>query len=275
MGCLLHVPNQGRAREELPPRYVPLTRIELGPFRPSAGALSAEPTAQLRGRERDRELENIDERETSTSCLLHAPYRGCARNQVRRERGWEAARGRSATATPFSARKAWGTLSGLAASPIGRRLHEAVFGDPCPPAVCGHAVLSPRDWLWSPGRDTGHVTPSSFSPSHRIVLSRAGVLQIRNPTRREQGLYGCSVANQLGSDEGSSPVLFAGQCMKFVHWGVGGVLSPACTLSNLGPLRRCLTASLGRSPTGQSDIPLTFRDCWLPTSRLPASLITS
>ncbi|XP_059534365.1 ADAMTS-like protein 3 isoform X2 [Myotis daubentonii] len=48
-----------------------------------------------------------------------------------------------------------------------------------------------------------------LQPSEKIVLSRAGVLQIRNPTRGEQGLYGCSVANRLGSDAASSPVLFA------------------------------------------------------------------
>ncbi|EPQ01992.1 ADAMTS-like protein 3 [Myotis brandtii] len=51
-----------------------------------------------------------------------------------------------------------------------------------------------------------------LQPSEKIVLSGAGVLQIRNPTRSEQGLYGCSVANRLGSDVASSPVLFAGTC---------------------------------------------------------------
>ncbi|XP_015425870.1 PREDICTED: ADAMTS-like protein 3 [Myotis davidii] len=48
-----------------------------------------------------------------------------------------------------------------------------------------------------------------LQPSEKIVLSGAGVLQIRNPTRSEQGLYGCSVANRLGSDVASSPVVFA------------------------------------------------------------------
>ncbi|XP_045438414.1 ADAMTS-like protein 3, partial [Pipistrellus kuhlii] len=51
-----------------------------------------------------------------------------------------------------------------------------------------------------------------LQPSEKIVLSGGGVLQIRNPTRRDQGLYGCSVASPLGSDAGSThtyPVLFA------------------------------------------------------------------
>nr|KAF6374396.1 hypothetical protein mPipKuh1_009615 [Pipistrellus kuhlii] len=33
-----------------------------------------------RGGERDR-ARNVNERETSTSCFLHTPYRGCTRNQ--------------------------------------------------------------------------------------------------------------------------------------------------------------------------------------------------
>nr|KAF6399092.1 ADAMTS like 3 [Molossus molossus] len=41
------------------------------------------------------------------------------------------------------------------------------------------------------------------------MLSGTGRLQIRNPTKKEQGLYGCSVASRLGSDSESSPVLYA------------------------------------------------------------------
>ena len=64
--------------------------------------------------------------------------------------------------------------------------------------------------------------------------------------------------------------------MKFVHSGVS--LSLVCTLSNLGPLSGCLTASLGPIPPGgglnqQLDIPLTIQDRWLPTARLPAFMI--
>ena len=59
-------------------------------------------------------------------------------------------------------------------------------------------------------------------------------------------------------------------------WGVS--LSPACTLSNLGPLKGCSTANLSPNPpgsglNGQLDIPLTIQDYWLPTARLPTSLI--
>ena len=55
-------------------------------------------------------------------------------------------------------------------------------------------------------------------------------------------------------------------------------LSPACTLSNLGPFEGCLAAHLGPIPVGsglngQLDIPLTIQDCWLPTAHLPASMI--
>ena len=56
-------------------------------------------------------------------------------------------------------------------------------------------------------------------------------------------------------------------------------LSPACTLSNLGPLEGCLTAHLDSISVRlglneELDIPLTIQDCWLPTVHLPAFLIT-
>nr|KAF6318603.1 hypothetical protein mPipKuh1_008607 [Pipistrellus kuhlii] len=52
-------------------------------------------------------------------------------------------------------------------------------------------------------------------------------------------------------------------------------LSPACTLSNLGPLKRCLSTNPpGSGLNGQLDIPLTIQDYWLPIAGLPASLIT-
>ncbi|XP_045680952.1 ADAMTS-like protein 3 isoform X1 [Phyllostomus hastatus] len=46
-------------------------------------------------------------------------------------------------------------------------------------------------------------------PSEKVTVSGPGKLQIRDPTKREGGLYGCSVANRLGSDAERSPVLFA------------------------------------------------------------------
>ncbi|ELK18320.1 ADAMTS-like protein 3 [Pteropus alecto] len=45
--------------------------------------------------------------------------------------------------------------------------------------------------------------------SDKIIWSGMGKIQIRNPTKKEQGLYGCSVANSLGSDVETSPVLYA------------------------------------------------------------------
>lgn len=54
------------------------------------------------------------------------------------------------------------------------------------------------------------MTAPSFSPPHRMRLSGSGTLQIRNPTKKEQGLYGCSAASRLGSDAETSSVLYAG-----------------------------------------------------------------
>ncbi|KAF7479114.1 Hypothetical predicted protein [Marmota monax] len=44
---------------------------------------------------------------------------------------------------------------------------------------------------------------------YRIILDGTGRIQIKNPTRKEQGIYECSVANHLGSDVESSSVLYA------------------------------------------------------------------
>ncbi|KAM6181165.1 ADAMTS-like protein 3 [Erethizon dorsatum] len=48
-----------------------------------------------------------------------------------------------------------------------------------------------------------------LQPSVKINLDGTGRMQIRNPTRKEQGIYECSVANHLGSDVESSSVLYA------------------------------------------------------------------
>nr|XP_045000947.1 ADAMTS-like protein 3 isoform X1 [Jaculus jaculus] len=48
-----------------------------------------------------------------------------------------------------------------------------------------------------------------LQPSAKITLDEMGRIQIRNPTRKEQGIYECSVADHLGSDVGSSSVLYA------------------------------------------------------------------
>ncbi|KAK2501672.1 hypothetical protein MC885_000611 [Smutsia gigantea] len=48
-----------------------------------------------------------------------------------------------------------------------------------------------------------------IQPSEKMVLDGTGNIQIRSPTREEQGRYGCSVVNHLGSDAESSSVLYA------------------------------------------------------------------
>ncbi|XP_019599085.2 ADAMTS-like protein 3 isoform X2 [Rhinolophus sinicus] len=50
---------------------------------------------------------------------------------------------------------------------------------------------------------------AALQPSDKIQWSGTGKIQIRNPTKKEQGLYGCSVANHLGSDVERSSVLYA------------------------------------------------------------------
>ncbi|EPY75049.1 ADAMTS-like 3 isoform 1 [Camelus ferus] len=48
-----------------------------------------------------------------------------------------------------------------------------------------------------------------LQPSEKVVLDGMGEMQIQKPTKKEQGIYGCSVANHHGSDAESSPVLYA------------------------------------------------------------------
>ncbi|XP_026924024.2 ADAMTS-like protein 3 isoform X1 [Acinonyx jubatus] len=48
-----------------------------------------------------------------------------------------------------------------------------------------------------------------LKPSEKIILDGMGKMQIRNPTKKEQGMYGCSVTNRLGSDVERSSVLYA------------------------------------------------------------------
>ena len=45
---------------------------------------------------------------------------------------------------------------------------------------------------------------------YRVILDGMGKIQIRKPTKKDQGTYGCAVANHLGSDVESSSVLYAG-----------------------------------------------------------------
>ncbi|XP_073083232.1 ADAMTS-like protein 3 isoform X4 [Manis javanica] len=65
--------------------------------------------------------------------------------------------------------------------------------------------------LVTPGRATYTWTKDGepIQPSEKVVLDGTGNLQIRSPTRKEQGRYGCSAVNHLGSDAGSSSVLYA------------------------------------------------------------------
>ncbi|XP_076980461.1 ADAMTS-like protein 3 [Tamandua tetradactyla] len=65
--------------------------------------------------------------------------------------------------------------------------------------------------LAAPGEVTYTWTKDGtpLEPSAKIILDGMGKMQIQNPTRREQGTYGCSVTNRLGSDVESSSVLYA------------------------------------------------------------------
>ncbi|XP_008842665.2 ADAMTS-like protein 3 isoform X1 [Nannospalax galili] len=65
--------------------------------------------------------------------------------------------------------------------------------------------------LVTPGEATYTWTKDGalLQPSLKIILDGTGKIQIQNPTRKEQGIYGCSVANRLGSDVESSSVLYA------------------------------------------------------------------
>ncbi|XP_070426084.1 ADAMTS-like protein 3 isoform X1 [Equus przewalskii] len=48
-----------------------------------------------------------------------------------------------------------------------------------------------------------------LQPSEKIILDGMGKIRIQKPTKEEEGVYGCSVANPLGSDVESSSVLYA------------------------------------------------------------------
>ncbi|XP_074090087.1 ADAMTS-like protein 3 isoform X2 [Macrotis lagotis] len=48
-----------------------------------------------------------------------------------------------------------------------------------------------------------------LQPSEKIILDGTRKIQIRNPSREEQGVYGCSVVNNLDSDTKTSSVLYA------------------------------------------------------------------
>lgn len=50
---------------------------------------------------------------------------------------------------------------------------------------------------------------ASLQPSAKVILDGMGKIQIQKPTKKDQGVYGCSVANHLGSDVESSSVLYA------------------------------------------------------------------
>uniref|UniRef100_A0A2K6TZ35 ADAMTS like 3 n=1 Tax=Saimiri boliviensis boliviensis TaxID=39432 RepID=A0A2K6TZ35_SAIBB len=65
--------------------------------------------------------------------------------------------------------------------------------------------------LITPGEATYTWTKDGtlLQPSEKIILDGTGKIQIQNPTRKEQGIYGCSAANHLGSDVESSSVLYA------------------------------------------------------------------
>ncbi|KAM4826444.1 ADAMTS-like protein 3, partial [Thomomys bottae] len=68
--------------------------------------------------------------------------------------------------------------------------------------LCGLPVPTDATYTW-----TKDGVP--LQPSARIVIDGAEKIQIRNPTRTEQGLYECFVAARLGSGVERSPVLWA------------------------------------------------------------------
>uniref|UniRef100_A0A8C3X202 ADAMTS like 3 n=1 Tax=Catagonus wagneri TaxID=51154 RepID=A0A8C3X202_9CETA len=65
--------------------------------------------------------------------------------------------------------------------------------------------------LVTPGEATFMWTKDGalLQPSAKVILDGMGKIQIQKPTKKEQGIYGCSVANHLGSDVESSSVLYA------------------------------------------------------------------
>ncbi|XP_075414171.1 ADAMTS-like protein 3 isoform X2 [Tenrec ecaudatus] len=68
--------------------------------------------------------------------------------------------------------------------------------------LCDLATPSEVTYTWT--KDGALLQPSA-----KIILAGPGRMQIRAPTRKEQGIYGCSVENPLGSDVESSSVLYA------------------------------------------------------------------
>ncbi|XP_069899461.1 ADAMTS-like protein 3 isoform X3 [Dipodomys merriami] len=68
--------------------------------------------------------------------------------------------------------------------------------------LCGLRVPTHATYTWTKDGEL-------LRPTAGVVMDGAERIQIRNPTRREQGVYECSVANPLGSDVGSSSVLWA------------------------------------------------------------------
>ncbi|XP_037365857.2 ADAMTS-like protein 3 [Talpa occidentalis] len=68
--------------------------------------------------------------------------------------------------------------------------------------LCELATPSEATYAWT-------KDGASLQSSRKITWDGKGKMQIRDPTRAEEGVYGCSVASPLGSDAESSPVLFA------------------------------------------------------------------
>ncbi|XP_008592990.1 PREDICTED: ADAMTS-like protein 3, partial [Galeopterus variegatus] len=68
--------------------------------------------------------------------------------------------------------------------------------------LCDLLTLSEATYTWT-------KDGALLQPSVKIILDGTGKIQIRNPTRKEQGIYECSVANQHGSDMESSSLLYA------------------------------------------------------------------
>ncbi|KAB0369057.1 hypothetical protein FD755_019062, partial [Muntiacus reevesi] len=76
-----------------------------------------------------------------------------------------------------------------------------------------------------------------LQPSEKVILDGMGKIQIRKPTKKDQGTYGCAVANHLGSDVESSSVLYAGVPQPNVTWlKKGGSLSDNISLLFNGSL---------------------------------------
>ncbi|XP_058521521.1 ADAMTS-like protein 3 [Ochotona princeps] len=68
--------------------------------------------------------------------------------------------------------------------------------------LCDLATAPGAAYTWT--KDGARLQPSA-----KIIMDGAEKIQIRNPSRKEQGIYECSVANRLGSNVESSSVLYA------------------------------------------------------------------